>query len=128
MLDLDRKYSPKLHDRQQKAKDNRRDLHSGVKAGQRIHAEGYVEEPEYDHAGIHLYDQAQDEIIWYSEEPINFFVDIHRDPELVLLAKDLPPKSTESVNVGKIKGIENPFVHERWPLESRHGEPGHRGF
>ena len=121
MLNEDRRYFKELHDNEHTAqanKEKRRNKET-LQVGDRVHADSYTEEPEYDHAGVHLYDLAQDEIVWYSEEPINFIVDIHRDPELVLLAEPTP--FDRPVEVGKNVGIDNPFG-KNFPLESRHGE------
>jgi len=61
-------------------------------AGQRVQADDYGVELEYDHVGIHLFFDQRDQVMWYSEEPINFAVDIQRDPELILLAEETPPE------------------------------------
>src|SRR5262245_27039331 len=85
MLELDKEFFQELHDHQHKAKANKekRNQKETLQAGDRVHADSYTHEPEYDHGGIHLYDLAKDEVVWYSEDPINFIVDINRDPELV---------------------------------------------
>jgi len=90
-------------------------------AGQRVQADDYAGvDLEYDHVGIHLSFKQSDEIMWYSEEPINFAVDIQRDPELILLAEETPPE--RPVKSAKNAGIDNPF-ETIFPLLSSQGEP-----
>jgi hypothetical protein len=126
MLELDQHFSEELQDDQHQARSNREDRRAQqtLQAGQRVHADDYVEEPEYEHAGIHLFVDKDDEIIWYSECPIRFVVDIHRDPELIRLAEET--SHNRPVEVGKNNGIDNLFK-KPFPLISRHGEPVNSG-
>ncbi len=111
MLGLDKKFAPDLGKARGMVKDPKE-----AKPGDRIHAPGYVDEPEYPHPGIHLFFNRRDEIVWFSEQPINFTVDIQRDPELILIGEapsDVTPNN----------GIDNPFEQGTFPLESMTGEP-----
>jgi hypothetical protein len=122
MNDWDKAVSQEVEDAQEQAKRN--SFKGSGKKGERIHTRDYQKEPENEHAGIHLSRRLQDEIVWFSEDSINFRVDIHRDPELVLLDAD---KDLKDVVIGKNEGIDNPFDKQRFPLVSLLGEPVNSG-
>jgi len=92
------------------------------KKGERIHTKDYTKEPGTPHPGIHLSLRKQDEILWFSNQSINFYVDIHRDPELILLEEDKP---RDLVTIERNKGIDNPFTRpdDDFPLRSINGGP-----
>jgi hypothetical protein len=126
MLDTDQEFSSQLQHDQAIAQGNRnkRKDRLDLKKGDRVQADDYKEEPEYPHPGIHLSWRKKDEVMWYSEQGIRFTVDIHRDPELVLLVDDVPGTGGPGVKVQKAVGFgsENPF-DKPFPLTSQCGEP-----
>jgi len=121
--DHEEEYSSALQRDETEARINtaRRKKGETLAAGQRVHADDYGGvDLEYDHVGIHLSFKVHDEVMWYSEEAINFAVDIQRDPELILLAEDTPPE--RPIKSEKNAGIDNPF-ETAFPLLSRQGAP-----
>src|SRR5262245_477390 len=91
MLELDEKFKGKLEKDQGESRRNkasRNDPKIILQPGARVQADDYVAEPEYSHPGIHLFTDAKDEIVWFSEQQIRFTVDIQRDKELVRLTKE----------------------------------------
>jgi len=86
--------------------------------GGRVNAQDYHHEPEYDHAGIHLRSRDDDQILWFSDQAINFKVHVNRDPELV----NRKAQEKERPKLTPDKGIENPFVND-FPLVSFNGAP-----
>jgi len=122
MQQKDEQFLSGLQRDQADAKANTEKRHKGapLAAGQRVHADDYVGELEYPHVGVHLSFQGQDQVMWFSDQPINFAVDIQRDPELILLVEDTPPG--RPVKSEKNVGIDNPF-ETQFPLFSNQGAP-----
>src|SRR2546426_744183 len=122
MQQKDEEFSSLLQRDQAEAKANTEKRQKGetLAAGQRVHADDYVRELEYAHVGVHLSFQGQDQVMWFSDQPINFAVDIQRDPELILLVEDTPPG--RPVKSEKNVGIDNPF-ETQFPLFSNQGAP-----
>src|SRR5262249_10496646 len=104
---------------QRKAKENRDRKRRGekVSAGERISAEDYTEEPDYPHPGIHLKGNQGDEIVWLSNQRINFLIDVGPEPELVRLEQDLPGNGHLVSRAELHQEVHNPFVSPgRFPL------------
>ena len=72
-----------------RAKENKEKRDHGQTVGfdQRVHTDDYTGEPPTAHAGIHLSFENQDEIVWFSDQEINFVIDVGPDPELILIDK-----------------------------------------
>lgn len=66
-------------------KTNRTDL----KVGDRVRTDNYKGELRDIHPGIHLRFNGQDEICWFSNDQMNFVIDVGPDPELDRLRKPL---------------------------------------
>jgi len=122
MQQEDDKYFKDLKDDQLKAKASteKRNNKQKVLAGERIHAKGYVKEPDDRHVGIHLSFDLPDQVMWFSDQWINFWVDIGRDPELIYLFNEPDPE--KDIEIGKNEGLDNPFGMP-FPLTSRQGAP-----
>jgi hypothetical protein len=124
MLNADEEFSGQLQFDQSNALRNRnkRKDKGDLERGDRVQADEYRQEPEYPHPGIHLAFKWKDEVVWYSEQGIKFQVDIHRDPELVLLIDDVSGTAPVTVQNAVAIDIENPF-DKPFPLISNCGEP-----
>jgi hypothetical protein len=88
-----------------------------------IHAADYVKEPDYPHPGIHLSMRNDDQIMWFSEDPINFTVSVHRDPQIVSVTEeDMKPENLKDNRPKIVPNVprENPFVRT-FPLFSLNG-------
>ncbi|HYR89691.1 MAG TPA: hypothetical protein VE422_36795 [Terriglobia bacterium] len=122
MQQEDEKHSKQLEDDQSKARANteKRNNNQRVLAGERINAKGYVKDPDDHHVGIHLSFDLPDQVMWFSDQPINFWVDIARDPELIYLFNE--PDPDKDIEIGKNEGLDNPFGVQ-FPLTSRQGAP-----
>src|SRR5262245_33171688 len=81
-----------------------------VAAGERVHADDYPGEPPYIHAGIHLVARTRDEIEWFSDQRINFKIEVGTDPELHRVSVDLPHTNPLSRGSLHAAGF-NPFVN-----------------
>jgi len=81
-----------LTDHQQRARANRErhNTREPVEAGF-INASNYEREPSYAHAGIHLRGRQEDEIAWFSNQRINFIIEVGPDPQLFRLRQALGP-------------------------------------
>jgi hypothetical protein len=91
-------------------------------AGVRVHLKGFddVMPP---HAAVHLRVALGDEIMWYSDEGLDFTVSIRRNPMLVLVTQ---PGPADSVQINADTGADNPFTNP-FPLRSGAGEAVYSG-
>jgi hypothetical protein len=102
--------------------------------GQRLSADDYKGEPVTIHPGIHLRFNGKDQICWFSDQKINFVIDVGPDPELYLLQEeDLDDRQTLTIadltcekeflaSGGTKSGPNNPFTMP-FPRISKRGEP-----
>ena len=76
--DHEEQYASALQKDEAQARINTEKRKNGetLAAGQRVQADDYGVELEYDHVGIHLFFDQRDQVMWYSEEPINFAVSV----------------------------------------------------
>jgi hypothetical protein len=120
MLMWDAETKPATEGVQRQAK-NATDVLDGrapVEAGTYVHAKNYAGEPDYSDAGIHLKHTTKDQILWYSDQPIDFSVEIQRDPELIRLGASSSDRPDQAFNTV----AENPFENT-FPLYSYNGAP-----
>jgi hypothetical protein len=78
---------PETEAAQGQAKQNADKFHKDHKPlprGQRTNADDYnsKDEPKYDHAGIHLRFNNQDQIVWCTNDDLKFDISVAPDPEL----------------------------------------------
>jgi hypothetical protein len=96
--EMDRKrFFKHIRPEQLASQSNRKKRHEDkepLNEGDRISADDYKAEPDDIHAGIHLRFKEEDEIIFTTDDKINYVVDVGLDPELVRLLAPLPPKQT----------------------------------
>jgi len=99
-----------------------------VPANNRVTTDDYTGEPPYIHAGIHLVARTRDEIEFYSDQRINFIIDVGHDPELHFLTQPLPhsnPLSKKSLHASQSQNF-NPFT-EQFPKVVVSGKPVRSG-
>jgi hypothetical protein len=109
---------------------DRKNKKQTIKKGQRLKADDYPGEPPYAHAGIHLRFDDKDEIEWFSDEELNFIIDVGPDPELYLLQEDLDPGqrlSKVELHDHKTRDFHNPFERDDFPLVCVNGKPQRSG-
>jgi hypothetical protein len=117
------KLLPPLQEQAERNRQERKNNKKTIPAGQRVKADDYPGEPAYAHPGIHLRFNGEDEIVWFSDDKINFVVDFGIDPELYLADEDLRPNMplTEKELQDQRN---NPFQDPaKFPLLCVNGEP-----
>jgi hypothetical protein len=97
-------------DNRTRKESNRPVSERGIPAGQRVHMDKYDGEPKYLHAGIHLNCRTRDEIEWFSDQPINFKIDLGPDPELYKAPANIGGDDAIPKIVNASTAPNNPFV------------------
>jgi hypothetical protein len=124
----DVKYFKETEGEQKKAADNTADKTKNlpISGGQRIHAKDYNREPVYPHAGIHLHARQGDQIEWFSNQRLNFMIEVGPDPQLFLLPRALGPNE-DPLSIADLHAkAYNPFEEDD-PLIVVSGRPVRSG-
>jgi hypothetical protein len=119
MLDFDKRDLPQRQKDQKEARDNKvKHANAALAAGDRVQADNFNGAQHAD-LGIHLFADALDDIEWYSDNGTPFTVNIHRDPEMILLDQAKAP--SDPIDFQTNTGLDNLFQN-KFPLVSKGGE------
>lgn len=122
MLGLDAELAKTLLPAQELAAQNGASA-NWLPVGARVHLPNYVDTMP-PHAALHLCTALGDQIEWISPDGLDFQIDIHRDPRMVLVDE---PGPANAIVLGKNTGKDNPF-NGIFPLRSGRGEAVRSGI